>query len=97
MTTIRLVDTDGTLYFPHGGLDAYSNDSKEIAQILIVRYEAGDCDSISWPLEKTMRRKLASALYDERECNQFFPSDAEIELPDGAPFDFDAILGGVKE
>jgi hypothetical protein len=31
-------------------------------------------------------------LYDERECNDFFPSDAVIELPDGTVFDFDAIL-----
>ena len=92
--TIRLIADEGMLFFPHGG----SYGDKAEPSLLIRRYDAGDCDTCPWPmaspfasLEK-LRSRLALALYDERECNDHFPSCASIELPDGSPFDFDAVL-----
>lgn len=98
--TIRLTVNHGVLYFPHGGADfSKSFDAVEsIPSMLIRRYDTGDCDTIPFPLPKRkmpeIRKRLARALYDERECNSFFPSDAIIELPDGTVFDFDSILAG---
>ena len=91
---IHLIAIDGILYFPHGGCP-------DVPTMLIKFYEAGDCDTIPWPLVphpytsatvESLERRLASALYDERETNVLFPIDAKISLPDGALFDFDAIL-----
>jgi hypothetical protein len=94
----RLVNVDGTLYFPKGGVD---NDLKRQADepsLLLCVYDAGDCDTIPWPLEsahastEVLCHRLAAALYDERETNDHFGVDDTIELPDGTPFDFDTEL-----
>ena len=91
-TTIRLLDLDGTLYFPHGGQP--DNESlhytvdRDTPSLLLLTYDAGDCDTVPWPLPPTLHSRLARALFDERECNDFFPSGAVIELPDGTPFPF---------
>ena len=101
MNSIRLVDRDGKLYFPSGGSLPYPASlapSPDAPSILVRVYGAGDCDTIPWPLVSdyrstaSLRYRLAIALYDERETNEFFPADAQIELPDGTPFDFDWIL-----
>lgn len=100
--TIRLVVKNNALYFPCGGTNYDANpvkfDCPDTASLLIRRYDTGDCDTIPFPLPKRkmpeIRKRLARALYDERECNSFFPSDAVIELPDGTVFDFEAILAG---
>ena len=104
MTRIRLVAINGDLYFPKGGhFNAFEQDQlpqrrEETEAILMYQYPAGDYDTLPWPLESKLRSPgklrfhLAAALYDERECNEFFPTDAEIELPDGTLFDFDTIV-----
>lgn len=105
MTTIRLVVKNNALYFPCGGtnydVDPVKFDCPDTPSILIRRYDTGDYDTIRWPIKKRQKieraellKRLARALYDERECNSFFPSDAVIELPDGTVFDFDSILAG---
>jgi hypothetical protein len=91
-TTIRLIDEAGALYFPTGHHDHGG------PTILLRSYPAGDWDHCPWPMtacrvsELELRERLARALYDERETNDTFPTDAVIELPDGATFDFDAEL-----
>jgi hypothetical protein len=98
---IQLVAKNGTLYFPFGdpfpATDAVVNEPA----LLLCQYAAGDCDTVPWPLVpgpyngttvEGLEQRLACALYDERECNPYFPTDAKIVLPDGTPFDFDAIL-----
>jgi hypothetical protein len=99
MTTVRLIVKNNALYFPHGGTDFSETTapvSADLPTLLIRRYDDGDFDSIPYPFPKRkaaeLRKRLALALYDERECNDLFPSDAVIELPDGTVFDFDAIL-----
>jgi hypothetical protein len=93
MADITLAAIDGRLHFPRGG-----DDLEEHPSILMRIYDAGDMDTVPWPLEcqfstrEELEDRLASALYDERECNRFFPTDASIRLPDGTAFDFDAVL-----
>ena len=95
---IRLVvKYDNMLAFPHGG-NNYDGESPEYEDfdtpvLLVCLYDAGDRDSIPFPLRGDAdHRNLARALFDERECNPFFPVDAIIELPDGTVFDFDALV-----
>ena len=98
MKTHRLLDKDGTLYFPHGGHTDTAYEVESEPALLLARYDAGDCDTIPWPLksefstDEEVKKRLARALYDERETNRFFGLHAKIELPDGTPFDFDSIL-----
>jgi hypothetical protein len=96
---ITLVAEDGNLLFPHGGSDMMQFDCPDVPTILLCRYQAGDCDTCPWPMVPTehndlddLRVRLARALYDEREMNEFFPVDAVILLPDGERFDFDFVL-----
>ncbi len=101
--TFTLILKNGTLYFPHGGSDAMNGDWDvfEYPSLLLRRYPAGDCDTCRYPFvpaeysddtEHDLRVRLAFALYDERECNAYFPDDAVILLPNGERFDFDWIL-----
>lgn len=53
--------------------------------ILIVRYEEGDCDTIKWPLVKP--KHLALALFDEIECGNLDCPGYRVKLPDGMLFD----------
>jgi len=92
---IRLIVLDGDLCFPHGGISPGGYEDRALESTLIYHYPAGDCDTCPWPMvdsdyatrEKLIER-LKGALFDERECNSFFPLDAIIELPDGTEFDF---------
>jgi hypothetical protein len=100
----RLIAIDGTLYFPHGGRDfdlegpAAWKGQKDEPSLLLHRYDAGDCDTIPWPMrsdfatEAQLKERLASALYDERETNDFFGDGDSVELPDGTRFPFDEVL-----
>jgi hypothetical protein len=89
MTTVTLIPQNGMLYFPTG--ENFGDPTKP--SLLIHRYEAGDCDTCQWPMTREKDRViLASALYAERECNATFPARATILLPDGTPFDFDALV-----
>lgn len=96
MKTIRLMAIDGMLFFPMGGMDLDAETVEETygradkPSVLLRYYPAGDVDVVPWPWTQDYTERLAIALYDERECNKFFPSDAAIELPDGTPFDFDS-------
>lgn len=82
--TIKLLAIDGRLWFPTGDWI-----NPEHPSLLIMRYPAGDNDTISWPLEKNEKRNLASALYDERECNIDYNYETAILLPDGTVFNVD--------
>lgn len=94
---IQLVAKDGTLYFPYGGfaVDSFKRVAERPALLLRLS-PAGDFDIVPWPFTKTnadaMLKRLACALYDERECNEFFPVDAKIALPNGEVFNFDAYV-----
>jgi hypothetical protein len=99
MTVVRLLVKNNALYFPFGGIDHDSEDyrcSPDLPSPLARLYDAGNYDTIPWPMPKRSRAKhlknLAYALFDERECNSLFPRDAVIELPDGSAFDIDAYL-----
>lgn len=104
---IRLVVEYDRLAFPHGGHNIDVNppvyEDFDTPSLLIRLYDAGDRDSIPWPLPRAKAKRgvalknLAHALYDERECNEFFPVDAIIELPDGSVFDFDEYLVEIGE
>lgn len=97
---IRLVlSADNALQFPFGGVNAAFDRDANVPSTLMYQYPAGDFDSFAFPLSDNLymtdvERKLARALFDEREMNDFFPSNAVIELPDGSVFDFDFILAG---
>ena len=58
-------------------------------RLLLVRYEEGDCDTISWPfLEKKDEENLEAALFDAREIGSV-PADTQtVLLPDGSSFSF---------
>ena len=98
--TFRLVTNSfNALCFPHGGIaddDGTVTPAEDVPSMLIRVYPAGDCDVIKFPFaagrEAELRKLLARALFDERETNDFFPSDAVIELPDGSRFDFDSLV-----
>lgn len=101
MQTIQLIDKNGQLYFPQGGLNDNLKEVADKPALLLVRYAAGDCDTVPWPLVpgpyngttvEGLAQRLACALYDERECNPFFPADARIALPDGTIFNIDLNL-----
>jgi hypothetical protein len=101
MTTVRLIVKNNALYFPFGGTDFDKPgcpSSPELPTLLIRRYPAGDFDTVAWPLPRgkakreSALRNLAYALFDERECNDLFPLDAVIELPDGTVFNFDDLV-----
>lgn len=100
MTTIRLVlSADNALQFPSGGVNDDFESDANTPSTLMYFYDAGDHDSFAFPLSANkymtdVERKLARALFDQRESNPFFPTDAVIELPDGTVFDFDSILAG---
>lgn len=96
MATFRLIEQHGVLYFPKGDM---SDDN--LPSLLIRMYPAGDCDTCPWPIahrtdEAELKQRLLIALYDERETNPFFPSDAVIELPDGQVFDFQGAYHGIS-
>lgn len=84
----QLLAIEGTLYFPT------SEDGGPC--LLLRRYDAGDCDTIPWPLrseyasDAELRKRLASALYDERETNSTFGAACgDVLLPDGTLFSFE--------
>lgn len=94
---IQLIPKDGALYFPYGGFDYDASGFDPVPSkpsMLLCRYDTGDCDKVPWPLVSDfvstdeLKARLARALYDERECNEFFPTDAAIALPDGNIFNF---------
>jgi len=98
----RLVVKYKSLAFPHGGsnidVEPAKYDDFDTPALLVCLHEAGDRDTIPWPLSRSAAKRakqlknLAHALFDERECNAHFPVDAVIELPDGSVFDFDALV-----
>lgn len=101
---IKLVAKDGSLFFPAGGYNDCLEACPDRPKLLLKIYAAGDCDRIPWPLVPgeyssasvaDLKARLAEALYDERESNEYFPIDAKIALPDGEMFDFDAVLAGI--
>lgn len=104
---IRLVVKYDRLAFPHGGndfdVDPPKYDDVDTPALLTRLYDAGDYDTIPWPLPRAKAKRgaalknLALALYDERECNPHFPLHAIIELPDGSPFFFDEYLVEIGE
>ena len=65
-----------------GRRDLYLNDS-----ILLVRYAAGDCDSINWPFGERDAENLRSALFDAYEVGEL--ETRTVLLPDGSKFAID--------
>ena len=60
-------------------------------RILLVRYPAGDYDTIPFPFtNEEDRHNLASALYDEYEFGNL--SSRTVLLPDGQPFNIEGNL-----
>lgn len=54
---------------------------------LVHRYPGGDIDLVPWPLPNaTWRHHLATALYDEAECEVWMGQDRKVILPDGTEF-----------
>ena len=84
MTTIQLQAKDGCLYYPETMKDWRGKS----APIIVCVYDAGDCDTISWPMKKGEDKNLQRALFDDRESMDDFPLDAEVLLPNGVRFDF---------
>lgn len=80
---------DGTLYVAQA--DIHAEDIRTWMDgdaILVCVYDAGDCDTISWPLPATQRDRLRRALYDGRESGLLPPLIDEVTLPDGTEFRF---------
>lgn len=92
-TAHALLAIEGDLYFPTG-----ANSDPNTPSLLLRRYDSGDCDTCPWPMvsefrdEAELMEALAMSLYDERETNPTFGTSDTVLLPDGTPFDFDAIL-----
>lgn len=85
MNTVRLTFEFGALHWPTGAEPS----------LLVRRYDAGDMDTCPWPADYTdpaLAYRLARALYDERETNDTFADNCNVELPDGTTFDFDLVL-----
>lgn len=74
--TIQLITIDGDLYYPPNSNREWMPDEN---LILICVYDAGDCDTISWP--NPNRKNLGQCLFDDRECGVI--DDQEVLLPDG--------------
>jgi len=95
---IRLIAKDGFLYFPFGGYNDEWQVQADAPDVLVHVYPAGDCDTCPWPMVSEfatadeLRKRLAGALFAERETNDYFPSDAKILLPDGTVFEFDRFV-----
>lgn len=57
-------------------------------RILLVRYPAGDCDTIPFPFtNEEDRHNLASALFDEYEFGEI--TERTVLLPDGTEFNIE--------
>ena len=111
MKTFQLIAKDDRLYFPRGGDDwdvtPVRRSCADVPSILVKRYEAGDMDTCPWPMvpsewsedtAEDLRAKLASALYDERESNAYWPNEPVIILlPDGESFDLDAEMAAAYD
>lgn len=64
--------------------------------ILLVRYKAGDCDTIPFPLRtKEHKKNLASALFDAYECGEI--EERTVLLPNGKTFNIDDNLSPDQE
>lgn len=74
------------------------------SRLLLVMYDAGDCDTIPWPPEKATywtpeewRWKLRSALFDAREMGDVPLMCKTVTLPNGDPFDIDGPMCSADE
>lgn len=95
MAIHRLLVKDGQLYFPVSS-KFWEPDAIGQPSLLVRMYDSGDADTIPWPFpedrQAEMARRLARALYDERETNDEWGFGDTVELPDGQAFDFDNLV-----
>jgi hypothetical protein len=85
---MTLKSINGTLYVPQA--DIYAEDVRTWMDgdaILVCVYDAGDCDTISWPLPEAQHARLRRALYDGRETGLLHPLIEAVTLPDGMLFE----------
>lgn len=91
---VQLVAEDGTLHVPFEAIvdqlqrEWHSEDGKGQSALLLRLYDAGDCDTIRWPLRDRDRENLKAALFDAREMG-LIPDVASVLLPDGVEFIID--------
>lgn len=84
---IQLLVKDHRLHTPQSAIvDKLQAKFASDDPILMVRYDAGDCDTIKWP--RPNRQNLARALYDAREMG-IIPDGSLVLLPDGTEFNID--------
>jgi len=94
--TVFLIAKGGRLYYPTGN----GEDKTKPAMLYVAAEDVTICP---WPWKVTttpeskLRATLASALFDERECNPTFDHGATILLPDGTKFDIDAELCAAED
>lgn len=85
---IRLIEQHGILWIPRSAIaDLVVRATYEENEnaLLIVRYRAGDIDTIEWP--NPNMQNLVSALFDAREIGRL-SNVSEVELPDGTVVQF---------
>ncbi len=84
---IQLLDIGGSLHTPLSAcVDEVNRQMFTEDPMIIVSYDAGDCDSINWPNPNL--ENLARALYGDRECG-IIPDHPVVLLPDGTEFNID--------
>jgi hypothetical protein len=83
MSDVKLVNKNGTLYYPESVVPEFG----EPGPILLRIYDAGDCDTIRWPLRNKDRENLKVALFDDRERGLVKDGD-RVLLPTGVEVEF---------
>lgn len=77
----KLIAEDGNLYIPHEAIaDPLQRAYHTENVMLLVVYDAGDCDRITWP--NPDHKNLFRALYDAHEMG-LLPLHGKVLLPDG--------------
>lgn len=87
---VHLTVSGGKLCTPYGAIvEQYLKDHYSSDPLCMVIYDAGDCDSIPWPMtELEHMTNLARSLYDSRECG-VIPNCQSVILPNGEIFTID--------
>lgn len=83
MLIIKLENKDGTLYYPPSVVPEFG----ELGLIVLRIHDAGNCDTIKWPMRKKDRENLPAALFDDRESG-LIPDNAYVVTPDNVGVEF---------
>lgn len=91
-TQVTLVVENGKLHTKHSDIsNRWMKMFFESNPLLLRISDEGDCESLRWPVKRSKRQTLATALYDARERG-IIPNVPSVILPDGSEFFIEAEL-----